>query len=158
MNSDHNSAAPMTSRLMQRTTAFARYLQMLRQFNGVAAAIRELDPAERRKIALTALAELTQAEVSGGSGPAGCGQPRSSQEKSKTDWTVEAAVAFARVRSQHLQVRIAGTRAWLVAAYRATFESPYGEVQTLHRQVLRALRTMHGGDKEASPFVWLESA
>ncbi len=153
MNSVQNSAAPMTSRLMQRTTAFARYLQMLRQFNGVAAAIRELDPAERRKIALTALAELTQAEVSGGSGPAA-----SSQEKSKTDWTVEAAVAFARVRSQHLQVRIAGTRAWLVAAYRATFESPYGEVQTLHRQVLRALRTMHGGDKEASPFVWLESA
>ncbi len=153
MNSVQNSAAPMTSRLMQRTTAFARYLQMLRQFNGVAAAIRELDPAERRKIALTALAELTQAEVSGGSGPTG-----SSQEKSKTDWTVEAAVAFARVRSQHLQVRIAGTRAWLVAAYRATFESPYGEVQTLHRQVLRALRTMHGGDKEASPFVWLESA
>jgi hypothetical protein len=148
MNSPQNSAAPMATRVMQRTTAFARYLQMLRQFNGVGAAIRELDPAERRKIALTALAELTRAEVASPSGP----------EPIKTDWTVEAAVAYARVRSQHQQVRIGGVRSWLVAAYRATFESPYGEVQTLHRQVLRALRTMHGADKEASPFQWLESA
>lgn len=148
MNSAPNSDAPMATRVMQRTTAFARYLQMLRQFNGVGAAIRELDPAERRKIALTALAELTHAEVSSAS----------SKESTKTDWTVEAAVAYARVRSQHQQVRVAGIRCWLVAAYRATFESPYGEVQTLHRQVLRALRTMHGGDKQASPFEWLKSA
>lgn len=148
MNSALNSSAPMTARVMQRTTAFARYLQMLRQFNGVGAAIRELDPAERRKIALTALAELTRAE----------GSAYASKDNEKIDWSVEAAVAFARVRSQHLQVRVGGIRSWMVAAYRATFESPYGEVQTLHRQVLRALRTMHGGAKENSPFTWLESA
>ncbi len=147
MNSVPNSAAPMTTRVMQRTTAFARYLQMLRQFNGVGAAIKDLDPAERRKIALTALAELTRAEGSS-----------AGQEEKDTDWMVEAAVAFARVRSPHLQVRVGGVRRWLVSAYRATFQSPYGEVQTLHRQVLRALRTMHGGDREASPFTWLESA
>jgi hypothetical protein len=149
MNSALNPSAPMTSRVMQRTTAFARYLQMLRQFNGVGAAIRDLDPAERRKIALTALAELTRAE----------GSSNASPEKDNTDWSVEAAVAFARVRSQHQQVRVTGIRGWLIAAYRATFQSPYGEVQTLHRQVLRALRTMHGGNvKENSPFTWLESA
>ena len=38
----------------------------------------------------------------------------------------------------------AGLRRWLVCAYRATFNSPYGEVQNLHRLVLRALRQMHG--------------
>lgn len=143
-----DTAAPMSTRVMQRTTAFARYLQMLRQFNGVGAAIHELDPAERRKIALTALAELTRAEVSSGK-----------TDEPKTDWMVEAAVAYARVRSPHLQVRVGGVRCWLVAAYRATFQSPYGEVQTLHRQVLRALRTMHGPvQTESSPFTWLESA
>jgi len=145
MNNQNN--ATMTTRVMQRTTAFARYLQMLRQFNGVGAAIKELDPAERRKIALTALAELTRAE---GTEP--------SQEELNTDWAVESAVAFARVRSPHLQVRTGGIRRWLVSAYRATFQSPYGEVQTLHRQVLRALRTMHGGTGEASQFTWLKSA
>ena len=146
MSSIQNSAT-VTSRVMQRTTAFARYLQMLRQFNGVGAAIKELDPAERRKIALTALAELTHAE----------GTPPS-QEQLTTDWAVESAVAYARVRSAHLQVRVGGIRRWLVSAYRATFQSPYGEVQTLHRQVLRALRTMHGGQGEKSAFTWLEKS
>lgn len=146
MNSVPN-AAPMSTRVMQRTTAFARYLQMLRQFNGVAAAIKELDAVERRKIALTALAELTNAEV-----------PTPGQEEAKTDWDVETSVAYARVRSPHLQVRSGGIRRWLICAYRATFQSPYGEVQTLHRQVLRALRTMQGGDRESSPFTWVKSA
>ena len=147
MTTSLESSAKLSTRMVQRTTAFARYLNMLRQFNGVGAAIHELDAAERRKIALTALAELTRAETCSGATAA-----------VKTDWAVEAAVAFARVRSPHLHVRTTGIRGWLGAAYRATFESPYGEVQTLHRQVLRALRQMHGQSGTESPFTWLESA
>lgn len=119
---------------VQRTTAFTRYLTLLRQFNAVNDAITVLLPDQRRQIALTALAELTHAETAG-LAPA-------AQEA--TNWSVEASVAFARVRSQHNAIRLAGLKRWLVCAYRATFNSPYGEVQNLHRLVLRALRQMHG--------------
>lgn len=127
-----NKPVAVAQRLLERTSAFARYLQLLRQFNAIAAAVRELDPAERRKIGLTALAELSQLSTQGRA------------PKAEVDWQVEAAVAFARTRSGLPINRIAGIRRWLVAAYRATFESPYGEIQSLHRAVLRALRTMHG--------------
>lgn len=129
-------AAPMTTRVIQRTTAFARYLQMLRQFSVVNAAINELDLAERKKIGLTALAELAQVQT----------EVAENLSASVIDWSVEAALAFARVRSPHYALRITGIRRWLVAAYRASFESSYGEIQNLHRAVLRAMRTMHGNN------------
>ena len=121
------------SRWVQRTTAFARYLTLLRQFNAVNESIATLLPDQRRQIALTALAELTQAETSG----------ETPMASVATNWSVEAAVAFARARSQHNAIRLAGLKRWLVCAYRATFNSPYGEIQNLHRLVLRALRQMH---------------
>ncbi len=119
---------------VQRTTAFARYLNLLRQFNAVNESISALAPEPRRQIALTALSELTRAETTGEA-------PAPSEEK---NWSVEASVAFARVRSQSSGVRNSGLRRWLVCAYRATYNSPYGEVQNLHRLVLRSLRQMHG--------------
>lgn len=127
-----NKPIAAAQRLLERTSAFARYLQLLRQFNAISAAIRELDPVERRKISLTALAELSQLRN-------GAATPTH-----EVDWQVEAAIAFARARSGLPITRVAGVRRWLIAAYRATFESPYGEIQSLHRAVLRALRTMHG--------------
>lgn len=122
------------ARVLERSTAFARYLQMLRQFTTISSAIAELDAADRKRIGLTALAELTRAQVVG---------PIESAP-TEPNWQVEAAIAFARVRSQQPTVRVAGIKRWLVAAYRATFDSPYGEIQSLHRGVLRALRNMHG--------------
>ncbi len=123
-----------SSRWVQRTTAFARYLGLLRQFNAINDAIGTMTPDQRRQIALTALTELTRSET-------GAESPEASSEKT---WSMEASVAFARVRSQHSALRATGLRRWLVCAYRATFNSPYGEVQSLHRLVLRALRQMHG--------------
>jgi len=122
---------------LQRTTVFARYLNLLRQFNTVNDAISSLLAEQRRSIALTALAELTRAETSG----------QEPMVVEATNWSVEAAVAFARVRSPHSAIRLAGLKRWLVCAYRATFNSPYGEVQNLHRLVLRALRQMHGEEQ-----------
>ncbi|MCC6560314.1 MAG: hypothetical protein IT478_03055 [Xanthomonadales bacterium] len=122
---------------LQRTTVFARYLNLLRQYNTVNDAISSLLPEQRRSIALTALAELTRAETS----------DQEPLVTEATNWSVEAAVAFARVRSPHSAIRLAGLKRWLVCAYRATFNSPYGEVQNLHRLVLRALRQMHGEEQ-----------
>lgn len=126
--------AVTNNRWVQRTTAFARYLTLLRQFNAVNDTIVGLLPDQRRQIAMTALAELTHAET-------GTQIP---VPQEAVNWSVEASVAFARVRSQHSAIRVAGLKRWLVCAYRATFNSPYGEVQSLHRLVLRALRQMHG--------------
>jgi hypothetical protein len=132
----------IATRMIERTTAFARYLTMLRQFNAVSAAIKTFDPVERRKIAMVAMKELTEITTQ-------------TPEKTARDYSVEAAVAFARLRSQHAQVRAAGVKRWLVCAYRATFESQYGELQTLHRAVLRSLRTMHGENlQHSNPFLW----
>lgn len=126
----------INNKWLQRTTAFTRYLALLRQFNAVNDAIGTLLADQRRQIALTALAELTQAELS----------DQAPQTGAATQWSVEASVAFARVRSPHSAVRTAGLKRWLVCAYRATFNSPYGEIQNLHRLVLRALRQMHGDE------------
>lgn len=128
------SNAKIGARVLERTSAFARYLQMLRQFTAISNAIAQLDVADRKRIGLTALAELTRVQVSTAIQPV----------PTEQNWQVEAAVAFARVRSQQPTVRVAGIKRWLVAAYRATFDSPYGEIQSLHRGVLRALRNMHG--------------
>ena len=130
----------INNKWVQRTTAFTRYLTLLRQFNAVNESITELLPDQRRQIALTALAELTGAETSSAA-------PVASEA---TNWSVEASVAFARVRSQHNAIRLAGLKRWLVCAYRATFNSPYGEIQNLHRLVLRALRQMHGDSLQKS--------
>lgn len=123
----------VAQRMISRTTAFARYLALLRQFNVVHAAISELSKDERRKIALTALSELNRAETS---------HVTPSPEE-VADLAVQAAVALPKVRSNVWQIKESGIRRWLVSAYRATANSPYGEVQSLHRQVMRALRTMN---------------
>jgi len=123
----------VAQRMITRTTAFARYLALLRQYNAVHAAITTLTVEERRKIAQTAMAELTRAETSHATPTA----------EEVAEFSVQAAVAYPKVRSPLWQIKESGIRRWLVSAYRATANSPYGEVQGLHRQVMRALRTMN---------------
>ncbi len=123
----------VAQRMITRTTAFARYLALLRQYNAVHSAIASLSVEERRKIALTAMSELTRAEAS----------HATPTTEEVADYAVQAAVAFPKVRSPLWQIKESGIRRWLVSAYRATANSPYGEVQGLHRQVMRALRTMN---------------
>lgn len=123
-----------THKWFLRTTDFAQYLALLRQFNAVSRVIVAMQPAQRRQIALIALEELARAE-SGQAVPA-----RTEARK----WTAEATQVFARTRSQHAFINGPAVQRWLICAYRATFNSPYGEVQSLHRTVLRALRHMQG--------------
>ena len=59
-----------------------------------------MSPDQRRQVALTALAELTRAETADE-------VPESKEEKT---WSMEASVAFARVRSPHSAVRATGLR------------------------------------------------
>ncbi|MCC6560313.1 MAG: hypothetical protein IT478_03050 [Xanthomonadales bacterium] len=123
-----------THKWFLRTTDFAQYLALLRQFNVVSRIIVAMQPAQRRQISLIALEELARAE-SGQAVPA---------RIDASKWTADATQIFARTRSQHAFISGPAVQRWLICAYRATFNSPYGEVQSLHRAVLRALRHMQG--------------
>ncbi len=123
-----------THKWFLRTTDFAQYLALLRQFNAVSRVIVAMQPAQRRQIALVALEELARTE-------GGSALPMRAEARK---WTAEAAQLFARTRSQHAFILGPAVQRWLICAYRATFNSPYGEVQNLHRAVLRALRHMQG--------------
>jgi hypothetical protein len=119
-------------RWFQRTTDFAQYLVLLRQFNVVAKIVTGLPATQRHQIASTALAQLAESS-------AVATDPNLDDAR---QWSAEASRSYPRVRSPHGFIHVPAMQRWLVCAYRATFNSPYGEVQNLHRAVLRALRTM----------------
>lgn len=150
MQAKMEAAVALTRRAMLRTSEFGRYLVLLRQFQGINKVIAGLNQEERRKIALVALSEMTQANAAIAAGTADL----------STDWAEETAAASERSKSPHAQVQSGAVRRWLVAAYRLTKQSSYGEVQSLHRAVLRSLRLMQGaptGGKAGSDIHWIES-
>jgi hypothetical protein len=148
MQAKMQAAMALTRRAMQRTTEFGSYLVLLRQFQGINKVIASLSQEERRKIALVALSEMTQANAAIADGTA----------RTDIDWAEEASAASERAKSPHVQVQVGAVRRWLVAAYRVTKQSSYGEVQSLHRAVLRSLRMMHGGSgSKESDIHWVES-
>ncbi len=149
MHAKMEAAVSMTRRAMQRTTAFARYLVLLRQFQNINKVISGLSQDERRKIALVALTEMTQAN-------AAAAKPGALDD---TNWEEEISAASERAKSPHIPVQAGAVRRWLVAAYRITKTSPYGEVQSLHRAVLRSLRLMQGpnANNKSSDIHWVES-
>jgi hypothetical protein len=143
------AAVSMTRRAVQRTTEFGRYLVLLRQFQNINKVISGLSQDERRKIALVALTEMTQANAAAAKPGAVDG----------TNWEEEINAASERAKSPHVAVQAGAVRRWLVAAYRITKTSPYGEVQSLHRAVLRSLRLMQGpnANNKSSDIHWVES-
>lgn len=149
MQTKMEAAVALTRRAMQRTTEFGRYLVLLRQFQAINKVIAGLPQDERRKIALVALSEMTEANAAAAAGKADLG----------VDWAEETAAAAERAKSPHIQVQAGAVRRWLVAAYRLTKQSSYGEVQSLHRAVLRSLRLMQGATAggKASDVHWIES-
>ncbi len=149
MQAKMQAAMALTRRAMQRTTEFGSYLVLLRQFQGINKVIAGLPQEERRKIALVALSEMTQANAAIAAGTA----------TNDVDWSEEASAASERAKSPHAQVQAGAVRRWLVAAYRVTKISSYGEVQSLHRAVLRSLRLMQGANanSKGSDIHWVES-
>ena len=148
MSSKVEAAFAFTRRAVQRTSEFGRYLTLMRQFQAINKVIAGLSQEERRKIALVALTEMTEANAASAS-PKG----------EVMDWAEEVNAASERAKSPHVQVQAGAVRRWLVAAYRLTKVSSYGEVQSLHRAVLRSLRLMQGpgNTNKASDIHWVES-
>lgn len=111
------------TRFVNRVRGFARYVVLRRQIAGIARAVDGLNVADRRALIAHTMREL---ELS----------LRQSREASTTN------AAFARARADNPRVRLVGMGQWIASAFRETEHSPFGEMQELHRQVMRLMRLL----------------
>lgn len=130
-----------------RLIALTRGMQLRRQFREINRALEQLAAPARRQLAGIALREFSAAAKS--EFPHLYATP---PEEKYRAWGSGTDIGLERVRSENLQVRLRGIALWLTVAYHETHESPFGEQQALHRQVMRLLRTL----KETVPATELD--
>lgn len=116
------------SNLYSRIAVTARYLLLRRQLAEIVRAIEPLNVADRKLLQIHVTREM---EISA----------RESREASTTN------AAFARARSDNSRLRVLGIAQWIASAFRETESSPHGEIQDMHRQLMRTLRLL----KESLP-------
>ncbi|MDE1885198.1 MAG: hypothetical protein KGH92_04750 [Xanthomonadaceae bacterium] len=130
-------------RIVTRIIALTRSIQLNRQFREIEKAISELPLATRRQLAAIAMREFASA--------AKCEFPHLygtvNQGQRYQPWGNGTDIGYARMKAdnQHLQLR--GIALWLTVAYHETKESAYGDMQQLHRHLMRTLRLL----KESMP-------
>jgi len=128
--------------IVTRVIALSRAIQLRRQLRDVNKALEMLPPNIRRQLAAIAVREFNAAATS--EFPHLYGTPRDDKYR---PWGAGTDIALERLQSENLQVRLRGIALWITVAYHETKDSPYSEQQDLHRQVLRAMRSL----KESVP-------
>ena len=123
--------------LVTRIIALSRAVQLRRQFREIHKALEELAPATRRQLAAIALREFANAAKS--EFPHLYATPPDEKYRA---WGSGSDIGLERLRSDNLQVRLRGMALWLTVVFHETKDSQFGEQQELHRQVMRALRTL----------------
>jgi hypothetical protein len=131
-----------------RLIALSRAVQLRRQFREINRALEQLAPTARRQLAAIALREFANASRS--EFPHLYATP---PEEKYRPWGSGTDIGLERLRSENLQVRLRGVALWLTVAFHETKDSPFGEQQELHRQVMRSLRML----KETAPAADLSS-
>ena len=126
-------------RIVTRIIALTRSIQLNRQFREIEKTINELPSASRRQLAGIAMREFAAA--------AKCEFPHlygttEQQGQRYQPWGNGTDLGFSRVRSDNPQVKLRGIALWLTVAYHETKDSQYGEVQNLHRHLMRTLRVL----------------
>lgn len=120
-----------------RLIALTRAMQLRRQFREINKALEQLSPNARRQLAAISLREFTNASKS--EFPHLYGTP---PEEKYRAWGSGTEIGLERLRSDNVQVRLRGVALWLAVAFHETKDSPFGEQQDLHRQVMRSLRAL----------------
>lgn len=115
--------AEFASNFVNRVRVFARYVVLRRQLAAIGRSIDGLNLADRRALIAHTQREL---EIS----------QRQSREASTTN------AAFLRARAENPRVRLVGMGQWLTSAFRESEQSSFGEMQELHRQVMRMMRIL----------------
>lgn len=113
----------IVQRTLLRLRVLGRYLVLRRQLADIRRQIDGLSTADQRALVAHANRELQISQ-------------RQSREAESTN------AAFARARTGNPRVRLIGVAQWLVSAFRETEQSPHGEMQELHRQLMRTFRLL----------------
>ena len=130
-------------RIVTRIIALSRSIQLNRQYREIEKAIGELTLTSRRQLAAIAMREFATAAKC--EFPHLYGTPENEQRYQP--WGSGTELGYARVKSDNFQLRLRGIALWLTVAYHETKESKYGEIQSLHRHLMRTLRIL----KESVP-------
>jgi hypothetical protein len=125
-------------RIVTRLIALSRSIQLNRQFREIERAIADLPLTGRRQLAAIAMREFATAAKC--EFPHLYGTPENEQRYQP--WGSGTDLGYARVKSDNPQVKLRGIALWLTVAYHETKESKYGEIQNLHRQLMRTLRIL----------------
>jgi hypothetical protein len=125
-------------RIVTRLIALSRSIQLNRQFREIERSIAELPLAGRRQLAAIAMREFATAAKC--EFPHLYGTPENEQRYQP--WGSGTDLGYSRVKSDNPQVKLRGIALWLTVAYHETKESKYGEIQNLHRQLMRTLRIL----------------
>lgn len=128
--------------LVTRVIALSRAIQLRRQLREVGKALEQLTPPVRRQLAAIAIREFNTASSS--EFPHLYGTPPEDKYRA---WGAGTDIGLERMQSENLQVRLRGLALWLTVAFHETKDSPYAEQQDLHKQVMRAMRSL----KESVP-------
>ncbi len=126
--------------IVTRLIALSRAMQLRRQFREINRALEQLAPTARHQLASIALREFSSASKS--EFPHLYATP---PDEKYRPWGSGTDIGLERLRSDNLQVRLRGVALWLAVAYHETKDSPFGEQQELHRQVMRSLRALKEG-------------
>lgn len=123
--------------LVTRLIALTRAIQLRRQYREINKALEQLPQNVRRQLAAIALREFSNASKS--EFPHLYATPPEDKYRA---WGSGTDIGLERLRSDNLQVRLRGIALWLAVAFHETKDSPFGEQQELHRQLMRSLRTL----------------
>ncbi len=125
-------------RIVSRIIALSRAIQLTRQFREVERTIAVLPISTRRQLAAIAMREFARASRS--EFPHLYGSDDSTQRYQP--WGNGTDLGYARMKSDNSHLQLRGIALWLTVAYHETRESKYGEVQNLHRHIMRTLRLL----------------
>lgn len=132
-------------RIVTRIIALSRSIQLNRQFREIEKQIAALPVSSRRQLAAIAMREFATA--------AKCEFPHLYGSVDQTQryqpWGSGTDLGYSRVKSDNPHVQLRGIALWLTVAYHETKNSKYGEMQQLHRQLMRTLRVL----KQSAPTV-----
>lgn len=121
--------------LMTRTVAFARYLLLRREYRKVSAQLEKLPLLEKRRLAALVLKEVAAARQHD--------FPHLYFSKEDTRyhlWGSGTRLAFERMRSENPQLQIRGLALWITVAFYETQNSPYKELNNMHRTLVKTMR------------------
>jgi hypothetical protein len=119
----------LVQRSVLRMRVLGRYLVLRRQLAEIRRSVDALSVADQRALIAHATREMQISQ-------------RQSREAESTN------AAFNRARTGNPRVRLIGVAQWLTSAFRETEESEFGEIQELHRQLMRTFRLL----REATGF------